>query len=87
MKASSYRTVASSGQLASRLDRSIAMMKVKVYRFKTRDAVSGECLISLRLGTRSAIAKINGEILEATETEVYPTDIDSEGFTTIDFLA
>ena len=63
------------------------MMKIKVYRFKMSDAVSGGYLISLRLATRPAIEKINAEVIENTETEVYPSDIDSEGFTTIDFLA
>ena len=44
-------------------------------------------MISLRLGTRCAIKKTGAEILERTETEVLLADIDSEEFTTIDFLA
>jgi hypothetical protein len=63
------------------------MMKVKVYRFKSFDVVSGEYVVSLRLATRSTIQRINAEIIETTETDVYASDIDSDGFTTIDFLA
>ena len=63
------------------------MMKVKVYRFKSFDVVSGEYVVSLRLATRSTIERINAEIIETTETDVYASDIDSDGFTTIDFLA
>ena len=63
------------------------MMKVKVYRFKSYDVVSGEYVVSLRLATRSTIQRINAEIIETTETDVYASDIDSDGFTTIDFLA
>jgi hypothetical protein len=63
------------------------MMKVKVYRFKSFDIVSGEYVVSLRLATRSTIQRINAEIIETTETDVYASDIDSDGFTTIDFLA
>jgi hypothetical protein len=61
------------------------MMKVKVYRFKSFDIV--EYVVSLRLATRSTIQRINAEIIETTETDVYASDIDSDGFTTIDFLA
>ena len=63
------------------------MIKVKVYRFKSFDIVSGEYVVSLRLATRSTIERINAEIIETTETDVYASDIDSDGFTTIDFLA
>ena len=63
------------------------MMKVKVYRFKSFDIVSGEYVVSLRLATRSTIQRINAEIIETTETDVYASDIDADGFTTIDFLA
>jgi hypothetical protein len=63
------------------------MRKVKVYRFKSFDVVSGEYVVSLRLATRSTIQRINAEIIETTETDVYASDIDSDGFTTIDFLA
>jgi hypothetical protein len=63
------------------------MMKVKVYRFKSFDIVSGEYVVSLRLATRSTIQRINAEIIETTETDVYASDIDSDGFTIIDFLA
>ena len=63
------------------------MIKVKVYRFKSFDIVSGEYVVSLRLATRSTIQRINAEIIETTETDVYASDIDSDGFTIIDFLA
>ena len=63
------------------------MKRVKVYRFKTFDAITGGYVISLRLGTRCAIKKTGAKILESTETEVLLADIDSEEFTTIDFLA
>jgi hypothetical protein len=63
------------------------MMKVKVYRFKCFDGVTGDHVISIRMATRSTIERINAEIIESTETEVYPSDVDSGGFSTIDFLA
>ena len=66
------------------------MMKIKVYRFKMSDAVSGGYLISLRLATRPAIEKINAGVVENTRTQKLksiPSTFDSEGFTTIDFLA
>lgn len=46
------------------------MSRVKVYRFTVYDIVNDENCRSRRWGTRAAIERIRGEVLEDTETEV-----------------
>lgn len=57
------------------------MTFVTVYRFKVWNPEIGEFVLSLRLGTRAAIAMVRGEIIEGSGTEVPVTHIDDKGFT------
>lgn len=63
------------------------MGKVKVYRFRRYDIVSGETKKSRRWGTRKGIERICGEMLEDTAIEVDESVVGREiqGLTERDF--
>jgi len=59
------------------------MSKVTIYRFRKYDIQSDGNQISRRWGTREAIERICGEVMEETETEVDASAVitDIEGLT------
>jgi hypothetical protein len=62
------------------------MAKVKVYRVRVHDAVSGQWKVSPRMATREGVAIMNGKIIEGTEIEIDDLQLeDSEQWTPRNF--
>jgi hypothetical protein len=58
---------------------------VKVYRFRLYNISADENEKSRRWGTREAIERIGGEVMEDTETEVDESDLVYDGMTDRNF--
>lgn len=63
------------------------MQKVTIYRFEVYDIARDECQRSRRWGTREAIERIRGTVIESTETQVDASAVESDiaGLTVRDF--
>jgi hypothetical protein len=70
-----------------RNDRSNMMRKMVVFKFQKYSIDSDQIRESRRYGTRDAIKKIGGEVIEGSEIEIDASQLDKEmdGFTPRDF--
>ena len=63
------------------------MARVTVYRFKAYSHLEGQSMESSRMGTREAIEKIGGTVIEGRGVEIDEARLEIDGLTPKDFVS